>query len=66
MYFLDECCSYIAFYVCQAVFRDAEKIAAAYKDAHPKEYPLEEEFVDDVEESKMVIANWDWLDFGEG
>lgn len=57
---------HVCFYVCQAVFRDAEKIAEAYKDAHPKEYPLKEESVDDVEEPKMDIANWDWLDFGEG
>lgn len=54
------------FHVCQAVFRDAEKMAEAYKDAHRDDYPLKEEFVDGVEEPKIVIANWDWLDFGEG
>ena len=47
----------------QAVFKDAEKMAKAYREAHTvQENHQVEDFPD--RDAKMVIANWDWLEFG--
>ena len=56
------------FDVFQAVFQDAERIAAeiakAYKINH-SESALDNNDSVDLLEQKRVISNWDWLDFGD-
>lgn len=48
----------------QAVFKDAEKMAKAYREAHIAQENHQFEDLPDRDE-KMVIANWDWLELGE-
>lgn len=52
----------------QAVFQNAEKIAAevskAYKDEELKPTVATDDNVH-VAGQEIVIANWDWLDFGD-
>lgn len=58
-----------SFDVFQAVFRGTERIAAEITKAY--ENKQSESAVDnndnvEVVDQEIVIANWDWLDFGDG